>query len=145
MDDKCFNKVLVAVNNSDLSERVIEQVKRMADKDALGEICIISMWNYYNIDYSKLHAPVKEKMPKEKALALLNFYQEQLKGKGIDDVKTLLLAGEPADTILEESQKDDYDLIIMGSRHLNKFQEIVSFSVSDKVVRLSPIPVLVVK
>ncbi len=116
----------------------------MADKDALGEICIISMWNYYNIDYSKLHASDKEKMLKEKALALLNFYQEQLKSKGID-VKTLLLAGEPADTILEESQKDDYDLIIMGSRHLSKFQEIVSSSVSDKVVRLSRIPVLVVK
>ena len=38
-----------------------------------------------------------------------------------------------------------YDLVIMGSRRLNKFQELAFGSVSDKITRLVSIPVLIVK
>jgi nucleotide-binding universal stress UspA family protein len=39
----------------------------------------------------------------------------------------------------------DFDLVIMGSRRLNKFQEFTLGSVSDKVTRLSKVPVLIIK
>jgi nucleotide-binding universal stress UspA family protein len=54
--------------------------------------------------------------------------------------------GDPASLVIDlvENNKE-YDLIIMGNRRINKFQELVFGSVSDKVTRLVKIPVLVIK
>jgi len=144
MEEKLFKSVLVPVNESDLSERVINKVEQMALCGILGDICIMTMWDVHNVDYTKLHSPDKEKLLKEQAEQLLKKYTERLKSHGIM-VRTILSGGDPADSILKEIQQSKYDLVIMGSRHLNKFQELVSFSVSDRVTRLSSIPVLVVK
>lgn len=144
MNEKLFQKVLVSVNESDLSERVINKVEQMALRGILGDIYIITILDFHNVDYTKLHAPDKEKLLKNKGLEVLDKYAARLKSQGIE-VKTVLSGGDPATAILKEIQKGDYNLVIMGSRRLNKFQEIVSFSVSDRVTRLSSVPVLVVK
>ncbi|RKS99136.1 universal stress protein [Flavobacterium sp. 123] len=47
--------------------------------------------------------------------------------------------------IIEFSKKNDIDLIIMGSRGLSGFEEILIGSNTEKVVRHSEIPVLVIK
>lgn len=144
MGEKLFQRVLVPINESDLSERVIDKVELMALQGILGDIYIMTVWEVNKVDYTKLHSPDKEKLLKEQANAVIEKYFGRLKGQGIL-VRTILSAGEPALAILKEIEKNDYDLVIMGSRHLNKIQEIIYFSVSDKVTRLSSIPVLVIK
>lgn len=144
MGEKLFQRVLVPINESDLSERVIDKVELMALQGILGDIYIMTVWEVNKVDYTKLHSPDKEKLLKEQANAVIEKYFGRLKGQGIL-VRTILSAGEPAMAILKEIEKNDYDLVIMGSRHLNKIQEIIYFSVSDKVTRLSSIPVLVIK
>ncbi|MDD4171484.1 MAG: universal stress protein [Syntrophomonas sp.] len=144
MEEKLFRNVLVPVNASDLSERVINKVEQMALHGVLGDIFIMTIWDFHSVDYSKLHAPDKEKMLINQAQAVIDKYAGQLKSQGIV-IKSILTGGDPATAILKEIQEGDYDLVIMGSRRLNKFQEIVSFSVSDRITRLSSIPVLVVK
>ena len=144
MGEKLFQRVLVPINESDLSERVIDKVELMALQGILGDIYIMTVWEVNKVDYTKLHSPDKEKLLKEQANAVIEKYFGRLKGQGIL-VRTILSAGEQALAILKEIEKNDYDLVIMGSRHLNKIQEIIYFSVSDKVTRLSSIPVLVIK
>ncbi len=144
MGEKLFQRVLVPINESDLSERVIDKVELMALQGILGDIYIMTVWEVNKVDYTKLHSPDKEKLLKEQANTVIEKYFGRLKGQGIL-VRTILSAGEPAMAILKEIEKNDYDLVIMGSRHLNKIQEIIYFSVSDKVTRLSSIPVLVIK
>ena len=49
-------------------------------------------------------------------------------------ITTTLLEGNPASTILEFSQSEKYEVIIIGSRGMGQFKELVLGSVSSKVV-----------
>lgn len=144
MSEKLFKKALVPVNASDLSERVINQTAQCVLKGLAEEITLISVWEPGDVDYTKLHAAEKEEILKSQALKVLGRYCQQLREQGVE-TKTILKGGIPADVILEQVKKDNYDLIIMGSRKLNKLQELVFGSVSDRVTRLSSVPVLIVK
>ena len=69
---------------------------------------------------------------------------ESAKKKGVA-FETLLVSGDPADEILKNAKKMNCDSIVMGKRGLSKMEKLLMGSVSDKVSKLSNIPVTVVK
>ncbi|NGQ95792.1 universal stress protein [Brevibacillus sp. SYP-B805] len=69
---------------------------------------------------------------------------EALKAAGISfliDVKV----GDPAQEICIQSKYENYDLIVMGSRGLGYFKELMLGSVSHKVLQNAECPILIVK
>ncbi|MCM3443940.1 universal stress protein (plasmid) [Metabacillus halosaccharovorans] len=56
-----------------------------------------------------------------------------------------ILRGDPAKIILTYAKEKQIDLIVMGSRGLNSFQEMLLGSVSHRVTKYSQCPVMVVK
>ncbi|WP_135304792.1 universal stress protein [Haloarcula amylovorans] len=52
--------------------------------------------------------------------------------------------GDPAVVIITYAMENDIDLIVMGTRGKTGFERYLLGSVAEKVVRLSPIPVLTV-
>lgn len=60
-------------------------------------------------------------------------------------IKTLLLQGNPASAILDYNKKEKFDLVIMGSRGLGKFKELILGSVSSKIMHHSPGAVLLIR
>ncbi len=62
-----------------------------------------------------------------------------------DRVTSKLMIGVPGEAIVAESQKGEYDLIVIGDRGLTGVKEMLLGSVSKHVVDESKIPVLVVK
>lgn len=56
-----------------------------------------------------------------------------------------ILLGEPGPEIVKYVNEGDFDLLVIGSRGLNVFQEMVFGSVSHKVVKRADCPVMVVK
>jgi imidazoleglycerol phosphate synthase cyclase subunit len=56
-----------------------------------------------------------------------------------------LEAGLPADIICRIARKENYDLIIIGNRGLNRLKRVLLGSISSKVVAAAHCPVLVVK
>jgi len=54
-------------------------------------------------------------------------------------------AGDPAARILAEIQTGNYDLVVMGAHGRGAFMDMLLGSVANKVVRLSPVPVLTVR
>lgn len=59
--------------------------------------------------------------------------------------RTLLLSGDPAQGILDTAAKEGADLLIVGSRGTGTLERLLMGSVSERVVRFSKCPVLVVK
>ncbi|HCF70537.1 MAG TPA: hypothetical protein DER33_02930 [Syntrophomonas sp.] len=144
MSEILFNKALVPINASELSERVIIQTARCVRSGMVQEISLLCVWEADEVDYTKLHAAEKEEILKGQARKVLTQYRGQLKEQGIA-AEIILDGGNPSDVILEQVKKENYDLIIMGSRKLNKLQKLIFGSVSDRVTRLSSVPVLIIK
>lgn len=144
MSEILFNKALVPINASELSERVIIQTARCVRSGMVQEISLLCVWEADEVDYTKLHAAEKEEILKGQARKVLTQYRDQLKEQGIA-AEVILDGGNPSDVILEQVKKENYDLIIMGSRKLNKLQKLIFGSVSDRVTRLSSVPVLIIK
>ncbi|PRO64421.1 universal stress protein [Alkalicoccus urumqiensis] len=53
--------------------------------------------------------------------------------------------GEPGPSIVRESKDRNADLVVLGSRGLNQFQQMVLGSVSHKVAKRAECPVMIVK
>ena len=60
-------------------------------------------------------------------------------------VNVRLKQGDPKDTVCQVAEEEDVDLIIMGSRGLNRLQSILSNSVSQYVFQLTSRPMLLIK
>ncbi|MFZ0369248.1 MAG: universal stress protein [Halobacillus sp.] len=59
------------------------------------------------------------------------------------DVK--VLKGDPGPVIVRHVNENHYDVVVIGSRGLNTFQEMVLGSVSHKVAKRVECPVLIIK
>jgi len=65
--------------------------------------------------------------------------------KGVTNVKSFVEDGEPAQRILEYADKENVDLIVMGSRGLSDLEGLLVGSTSHKVGHLSRCTVISVK
>lgn len=61
------------------------------------------------------------------------------------EIETKFVWGHPADEICREAREGRYDLIVMGSRGLGEIRGFLMGSVSNRVVRHAPCPVLIVR
>lgn len=61
------------------------------------------------------------------------------------DVSTLILKGKPSDEIIRYVNEEKIDHVVIGSRGLNSFQEMIVGSVSHKVMKHVKCPVTIVK
>ena len=68
---------------------------------------------------------------------------EDMNDEGVK-ISSVIKEGSPAKTILEVAEKEDIDLIVIGSSGKSGFDRFILGSVSDKVVNAAKCPVLVV-
>jgi universal stress protein A len=59
-------------------------------------------------------------------------------------IRTRLLSGNPAGRVLEELRVGDHHLVVMGTHGRTGLKHVLLGSVAEKVVSLSPVPVLTV-
>lgn len=69
----------------------------------------------------------------------------RLEPRGLGTLRTHVLRGVPAPGILEVAGKGGFDLIVMGTHGRTGVSRFFMGSVAEKVVRLSPVPVLTVR
>ena len=75
---------------------------------------------------------------------MLQPHEELLQAAGIP-YSVQIIHGEPGPAVVAYANKVKADLVILGSRGLNKLQEFVLGSVSHKVAKRVHCPVLIVK
>jgi universal stress protein A len=76
--------------------------------------------------------------------ARLDELAEQLRAEGVA-VDTSLVLGDVVDEILGAARRDRVDLIVMGTHGRTGLSHLVIGSVTEKVVRQSPAPVLTLR
>jgi len=140
-----FAKVLVPVDGSDNSYRALDAALLLSEK--LGSIItvihVMEEVPITHIGWEKMLNELLEAYKKENQDILLKC-SEIANQKGLT-VKTFLIEGNPASAILDYNKKEKFDLVIMGSRGLGKFKELILGSVSSKIVHHSPCAVLLIR
>ena len=61
------------------------------------------------------------------------------------NIHTVLIEGDPASKIIGYSEMEKFDIIIMGSRGMGKFKELILGSVSNKILHHAKCSVMVVR
>jgi nucleotide-binding universal stress UspA family protein len=72
----------------------------------------------------------------------LNELAVEVRLKGVRDVNVRLLEGVAAKAIVSEAK--GYDLVVLGTQGRTRLRDFIIGSVAERVVRHSPVPVLVV-
>lgn len=129
-----ISKVLVGVDGSENAEKALEHAVELAKKHK-AKITLL------NVEESILLS-LKPKGAKEIGESILSSATAKVKGVKVD---TQLKFGNPAETIIEVAEKENYDVIIVGSKGLSKVKRFFLGSVSDDVSHHAHSSVLIVK
>lgn len=137
-----YKKILLAVDGSDNAMRATNHAIELAKiNDATVDVITV-------IDYDQRRNEVIHwKDEEEVALERKERYDPTIRKLKMNGIlyETHVLYGNPGTTIVAQANKGNYDLVLMGSRGLNVFQEMLIGSVSKKVVKHAKCPVMVVK
>jgi nucleotide-binding universal stress UspA family protein len=70
---------------------------------------------------------------------------ERASSEGIEIADARIVLGNPAAVIVEQAGSGGYDLVVLGTHGRSGLSHALVGSVAEKVVRLSPVPVLTVR
>ena len=138
-----YSRILIAVDGSENSYRASKHAAQLASLCAGVVVEILYVLDYertrsdviHNASSDDLHIDRKKRlMPIEEA-----FEQFQI------PYKLVIKHGDPGPIIVNFANSGEFDLVVLGSRGLNSFQEMVLGSVSHKVAKRVTAPVLIVK
>jgi nucleotide-binding universal stress UspA family protein len=138
-----YNEVLIPTDGSRGMKYVTEHAL------ALAEVCEATVHILYVVDktaYATIPDKTRERV------------REALEGDGQSATKSIaeqafdrdlpvhreIRWGDPTVAIISYAVENDIDLIVMGTRGKTGFERYLLGSVAEKVVRVSPIPVLTV-
>ncbi|WP_347550962.1 universal stress protein [Pseudalkalibacillus hwajinpoensis] len=143
---KKYNKVLVAIDGSDLSIKALNEAIAMAKENPSLEVDVVTALNpTAQISSAVVYASILNELRKE-AVDMLKGISEKLEVQLPNHkVKTIVLEGNPGNEIVKYADENNRDLIIMGSRGLNGLREWFLGSVSHSVLQRAHCPVLIIK
>ncbi|MGM7719266.1 universal stress protein [Metabacillus sp. Hm71] len=138
-----FKNILLATDGSEHAFRAAIKAAEVAKLSDDANITII-----YVVDGSTSKSDVLSDGSKEavyeRRLRKIRPTEEILKQKQIN-YTVEILKGEPGPEIVRYANKQHFDIVVIGSRGLNKLQEMVLGSVSHKVAKRVECPVMIVK
>ena len=149
-----FSKVLVPLDGSKVGEAALPVIGKLIDKMApgvkieiilIGVITLLRHW----VVVGEASAPVSYseeelKIIRDRVMDYLAKSGDTLKDKGIT-VKTMVSTGNASDEILKAAHENKADLIAMSTHGRSGLRRLAFGSITDKVLRGSHIPVLMVR
>ena len=144
-----IQKILVPVDYSECSAAALAYAADLAEKlDA--SLDVVHVWDrpLYVPETVKVgHAGEARSLVdliRENAEAEMRSFTARTKLPPSRELTTRLLSGNPATTILKELRAGHHELLVMGTHGRTGIQHALLGSVAEKLVRLSPVPVLTV-
>jgi nucleotide-binding universal stress UspA family protein len=138
-----FNKILLATDGSQNARRAAEKALFFTKINPSSSIKLVYVIDGSTSKYDVLHHHDKNQINekrKERLQPTIELFEEA----GIK-YEVHVIHGDPGPTIVEFSNEQEMDLVVIGSRGLNTLQEMMLGSVSHKVAKHTQCPVLIVK
>ncbi|WP_303721079.1 universal stress protein [Malonomonas rubra] len=142
-----FSNILVAVDFSDSSDNAFQLALSMAQKFSAHLVILhvinepVDLRGFYvpHISYEKLEEEIAEGAEK----MMQSFCRMHI--DDFTDYETRIVPGMPFEKILEQADKADAELIVLGTHGRTGLDHVLFGSTAEKVVRKSKLPVLTVR
>jgi len=148
MGSTIFGKIMIATDGSELVKRAVHiaiEIARLSEAK-LYAVYVISLGGHDSILHSgdaEWKNEMKEHLRTEGKEAIA--YVENAGRAANIEVESVTLEGNPAEEIIGFAEKNDINLIVMGTHGKTGIQKFLIGSVSENVVRHSERAVLVVR
>ena len=140
-----FTKVLYPTDFSDVAVKALDYIKQLKEAGT-EEVILLHVIDQRSIDVLNEFARTgsTEKGLEDYSKKEITDLSEKIRSWGLRPT-TRIVQGLPLPEILNASEEDGISLIVIGSHGKSNIAEMLMGSVSEKVVRKSKRPVLVVK
>jgi universal stress protein A len=145
-----FARILVPVDYSPSSRVSVDYAMKLAAKVG-ATLDIVHVWDKpaYVSDAVMVRRPNEEHrsladLIRENAEKDMKDFMSGLSVPPGATVEQRLLSGEPVSSLLGELKKGQHDLVVIGTHGRTGLAHVLLGSVTERLVRLSPVPVLTV-
>ena len=139
-----MDKLLLAYDGSEPSKHALKVATDLAKKlNAKIYLLYVVDVNAATELFGEYSGKIAEELM-QKAKEVLKEAVDHIKSSGVE-VEEVVEAGTPAEKIAEMGKKLDVYMIVLGAHGYSGIKKLLIGSVSEKVIRLSDRPVLVVK
>ena len=141
-----FNRILFPVDLSENSEKMAPFASMAADKfnAAIHILFVVREVEYYS-DMCVSTTTIenfRHQVIRGSDISLNKFREKHFKSQ--DDVTCSVVSGDIADEILAAIKTDKTDLLLLGTHGRKGLEKIVFGSIADRLMKISPVPVLLV-
>jgi nucleotide-binding universal stress UspA family protein len=142
-----FEKILFPTDFSDASKRALDYVRKLKEAGT-KEVVVLHIIDERGIDaifqYSPRNSEDIVQRIREEARTEVDAIEKELNENGFT-VKSRIEEGIPFKDILRVEEEENVSAIVIGSHGKSNIEEMLLGSVSEKVIRKSKRPVLVVR
>src|SRR5690242_1073467 len=137
-----FNRIVLGLDGSDESTNAFEYARRVAVSEG-AHVEIVHVREYMIAGRAGMQTA---KADEDDLEAIVRGQAEDLKQLGIDVHLTIVAttAGGPAHALAEQAQEHNADVIVVGTRGHTKLVGLLLGSVTQRLLHVSPCPVLAV-
>ena len=139
-------RILVPIDFSDYASAVVEWATHLA-KEHDSAIVLLHVYHlpveFQQVEGAYLPADFWSTV-KDEARRALDEYGYKIREQGIE-VEMVVREGYPATIIEEEVERQNADMIVIGSRGRTGLKHLLLGSIAERVVQKAPCPVLTVK
>jgi nucleotide-binding universal stress UspA family protein len=141
-----FRSILVPLDGSELAESVLPRVVELAGKLNL-EVVLVRVFNLPNLYPDEAYVPDEHiwELIRDEARQYIDRKVKELKDQGLARVSSILLEGFAAERIITVAREKPESLIAICTHGRSGVRRWVLGSVTDRVVKHSGDPVLVIR
>lgn len=145
-----YNRILLTSDGSKNSEFAIKHALRIASDEGAEVIVlhVVDSKHLSNVSEDDIGGEVPFGKYSQKVLNQFEKVIQDLENEKEEHnrvkITKLSIEGKPSDVILRVCEKENIDMIVMSNSGKNKVDRFLLGSVTEKIIREAPVPVLVI-
>ena len=141
-----LRKILIATDGSKTAKKAADFGVQIAglSNAKVYVVYVIDTTPYYSIPLDQVWSKEVYEQLENMGYEITSDVEKTAKAAGLE-AESLVLKGDPAQSIVNFAEEQNVDMIVVGSHGIGGFERLVIGSVSEKVVRHAKVPVLVVR